>query len=71
MQIGLDFWTAKEFGTTAPTLRLVFGALVHSLDIAVRRRVFGVVTQALLNEAERMDAGLAKRLAGPLRELAG
>lgn len=47
------------------------GALVRSLDGAELRRAFGVVTGALLAEAERYDADLAGRLAGPLTELAG
>jgi predicted nucleotidyltransferase len=47
------------------------GALVRSLDAAELRRAFRVVTGALLAEVERSDAGLAGRLAAPLRELAG
>lgn len=46
------------------------GALVCSLDIAELRRVFGVVSEALLVEIEQVDAGLANRQAGPLRDLA-
>ncbi|MBA2472289.1 MAG: nucleotidyltransferase domain-containing protein [Pseudonocardiales bacterium] len=46
------------------------GALVCSLDIAELRRAFGVISEALLVEIERVDAGLANRLVGPLRELA-
>lgn len=46
-------------------------ALVGSLDMAELRRAFGVVSEALLVEIAQADAGLARRLAGPLRELAG
>lgn len=46
------------------------GALVCSLDIAELRRAFGVISQALLVEVERVDVGLADRLASPVRELA-
>lgn len=46
------------------------GALVCSLDIAELRRAFGVISEALLVEIEWVDAGLANRLAGPVRELA-
>ncbi len=45
------------------------GALVCSLDVAELRRAFGVISEALLAEIERVDAGLANRLAGPLKEL--
>ena len=45
------------------------GALIRSLDIAELRRAFGVVSDALIAETERADAGLASRLAVPLREL--
>ena len=45
-------------------------ALVRSLDIPELKRAFAVVTEELLAEAERADAALADRLAGPLRELA-
>ncbi len=45
------------------------GALVCSLDIAELRRAFGVTGGALLVKIERVDAGLANRLTGPLREL--
>jgi predicted nucleotidyltransferase len=47
------------------------GGLVRSLEAAELRRAFGVVTDALIAEAERADAGLATRLAAPLRELTG
>jgi hypothetical protein len=46
------------------------GALVCSLDIAELRRAFGVISEALLVEIEWVDAGLANRLAAPVRELA-
>jgi hypothetical protein len=46
-------------------------ALVCSLDIAELRRAFGVISEALLVEIERVDADLANRLVGPLRELTG
>jgi hypothetical protein len=45
------------------------GALIRSLDIAELRRAFGVVSDALIAETERADAGLANQLAVPLREL--
>jgi hypothetical protein len=47
------------------------GTLVRSLGIAELRRAFAVTSEALLDEVERVDADLAGRLAGPLRELAG
>jgi hypothetical protein len=50
------------------TARLT-GALVCLLDITELQRAFGVISQALLVEIERVDAGLANRLAGPLEEL--
>lgn len=49
----------------------VAGALVCSLDLAEMRRAFRVASEALLDEVRQIDAGLATRLAGPLRELAG
>jgi hypothetical protein len=49
----------------------VAGALVRSLDAAELGRAFGIVSEALIAEAERVDAGLANRLAAPLRELVG
>ena len=47
------------------------GALVCSLDMAEIGRAFVVASEALLVEIAHADAGLANRLAGPLRELAG
>ena len=47
----------------------ITGALVHSLDDAELARAFGVVSEALIAETERVDASLANRLAAPLREL--
>ena len=47
------------------------GALVRSLDAAELTRAFGVATEALIAEIAHVDAALAGRLAGPLRELAG
>jgi hypothetical protein len=47
------------------------GALVRSLDAAELSRAFGVATEALVMEISHVDAELAKRLYGPLRELAG
>ena len=44
-------------------------ALACSLDIAELRRAFSVISEALLVEIEWVDADLANRLAGPLREL--
>jgi hypothetical protein len=49
----------------------VAAGLVRSLEAAELRRAFGVVTEALLAEAGRADAGLAERLAATLRELTG
>ena len=45
-------------------------ALVRSLDIPELKRAFAAITQALLDETERTDPGLAERLTKPLRELA-
>jgi hypothetical protein len=45
-------------------------ALVCSLDIAELRRAFGVISEALVVEIERVDHGLANRLCEPLRQLA-
>ena len=47
----------------------IAGALVRSLDAAELGRAFGVVSDALIAETERVDASLANRLAAPLREL--
>jgi predicted nucleotidyltransferase len=47
------------------------GALVRSLDVSELARAFGVAVEALLTEIGQADAGLAERLALPLRELAG
>lgn len=44
-------------------------ALVRSLDIVELRRALGVISEALLAETERVDAVLASRLTGPMREL--
>lgn len=44
--------------------------LVRSVDTAEIRRACGAVVDALLAEVERTDAGLATRLAAPLREVA-
>jgi predicted nucleotidyltransferase len=46
------------------------GALVRSLDTSELKRAFGVISEALIVETERVDAGLANRLAVPLREMA-
>ncbi|MBV9011580.1 MAG: hypothetical protein JO272_05930 [Pseudonocardiales bacterium] len=51
--------------STAP----LAGALVCSLDINELRRAFRLVGETLLAEIERVDAGLATRLAGPFTEL--
>jgi hypothetical protein len=45
------------------------GALVRSVDAAELTRAFGVITEALVIEIRYVDAALAGRLAGPLREL--
>ena len=47
----------------------VAGGLVRSLDAAELRRAFGVVTDALIAEVGRADAGLADRLSALLKEL--
>jgi hypothetical protein len=47
------------------------GALVRSVDGDELTRAFGVATEALIAEISHVDAALAGRLAGPLRELAG
>jgi hypothetical protein len=47
----------------------VAGALVRSLDPGELARAFQAATEALLGEVERLDHSLARRLAGPLREL--
>ena len=47
------------------------GALVRSVDGDELTRAFGVATEALIAEIGHVDAALAGRLAGPLRELAG
>jgi hypothetical protein len=39
-------------------------------DITELRRAFGVISEALLVEIERVDRGLANRQSGPLRQLA-
>ncbi len=44
-------------------------ALVRSLNPNELRRAFAAVTDALVAEIERIDHGLARRLAAPLREL--
>jgi hypothetical protein len=51
---------------TAP----IEATLVRSLAVSELKRAFVSVTEALLEEAERVEAALAGRLAGPLRELA-
>jgi hypothetical protein len=48
----------------------IAGALVRSLDISELARAFRVATEALLTEAGQVDAGLADRLGGIMRELA-
>jgi hypothetical protein len=47
------------------------GALVRSVDAGELTRAIGAATGALIAEISHVDAELAKRLAGPLRELAG
>jgi hypothetical protein len=47
----------------------VAAGLVRSLDAAELRRAFAAVTDALIAEAGRADAGLADRLRAPLKEL--
>ncbi len=46
------------------------GALVGSLDTVELRRAFRVASQALLIEISQVDTDLARRVAGPLVELA-
>lgn len=47
----------------------IAGALVRSLDADELARAFRVATEALLVEIGLVDAGLARDVAGPLREL--
>lgn len=54
-------------GVTGPLAE----ALVRSLDVRELSRAFAVAIEALVVEIRQVDAGLADRLAGPLRELAG
>jgi hypothetical protein len=49
---------------------LVAAARADELDAAELARAFGVATETLLTEMGHIDAALAERLAGPLRELA-
>ena len=49
----------------------VTAALVRSLDPAELRRAFARACELLLVEIESVDAELARRLAAPMRELAG
>jgi hypothetical protein len=49
-------------------MRLPGGWSVRSIQPS-SRRAFGVVGEALVAELEWVDAGLADRLAAPLREL--
>lgn len=51
------------------TTAALTGALVRSLDSAELGRAFRVISKALLAEIGPVDADLASRLAGPLREL--
>jgi len=60
---GLDLLPPE---VTAP----IAGALVRSLDLGELARAFRVAAAALLREAGHVDAGLARRLADPLHELA-
>lgn len=60
---GIDLLPAHSTASLA-------GALVCSLEANELRRVFRLVSDALLAEIEQVDAGLATRLAGPLTELA-
>lgn len=60
---GMDMLPAE---VTAP----VAAALVRSPDVAELRRAFASVCELLLGEIELVDAGLAARLAAPIRELA-
>jgi hypothetical protein len=61
---GLDLLPPE---VTAP----IAAALVRSLDPGELARAFGVAVGALLAEVGHVDADLARRLAGPLRELTG
>jgi predicted nucleotidyltransferase len=47
------------------------GALVRSAEVAELARAFAVAAEGLLAEAALAEPGLAARLAGPVRELAG
>lgn len=53
------------------TTTALTGALVRSLDLAELKKALAVISEALLAEAQRVDGGLANRLAGPLKEMAG
>lgn len=48
----------------------IAGALVRSLAVSELARAFRVATEGLLAETGQVDADLADRLAGTLRELA-
>jgi hypothetical protein len=68
---GVPAVQGRGIDSLPPEITVAFtGALVCSLDVVELRRAFGVISEALLIETERVDVGLASRLAGPLRELA-
>jgi hypothetical protein len=54
----------------AAVRRPLEAALVGSLDPAELERALRAVLERLMDEVERVDAGLAERLAGALTELA-
>lgn len=56
-------------GLPPEAIAALAAGLVRSLDLAELRRAFAVVNDALLDEAERVDPGLARRLTAPVREL--
>lgn len=58
-------------GLPAVSTAALTAGLVRSLDLTELRRVFSVVNEALLDETEQVDPGLARRLAAPVRELSG
>lgn len=60
---GIDSLSPRVTATVEP-------AIVRSLDIPELKRAFAAATEALLDETEQVDPGLANRLAAPLGQLA-
>ena len=68
---GVSAVQARGIDSLPPeTTAALAGSLVRSLDAAELRRAFVGVIDALVVEIECADAGLARRLATPLRDLA-